>query len=36
MPIVTEGIRPGTKSFDEEFFGPVFNLYKAKSASEVL
>lgn len=32
MPIVTEGITRGSQSFAEEFFGPVFNLYKVDSA----
>jgi len=36
MPIVTEGIKRGSASFGEEFFGPVFNLYKAESPKEVL
>lgn len=35
-PIVTEGIPPNSESFHTEFFGPVFNLYKAKSAEDCL
>ena len=30
-PMVVEGIDTDSKSFHEEFFGPVFNLYKAQS-----
>jgi acyl-CoA reductase-like NAD-dependent aldehyde dehydrogenase len=30
-PMVVEGIDTDSKSFHEEFFGPVFNLYKAES-----
>ncbi len=36
MPLVTEGIIRGSESFKEEFFGPVFNLYKVKNAKEAL
>jgi acyl-CoA reductase-like NAD-dependent aldehyde dehydrogenase len=36
MPIVTEGIRRGSPSFFEEFFGPVFNLYKVDSVEQAL
>ena len=36
MPLVTEGIIRGSESFNEEFFGPVFNLYKVKNAKEAL
>ena len=36
MPIVTEGIKRGSLSFSEEFFGPVFNLYKVDSAEHAL
>jgi acyl-CoA reductase-like NAD-dependent aldehyde dehydrogenase len=35
-PIVTEGISPNSHSFHEEFFGPVFNLYKASTPEECL
>ena len=35
-PIVTEGISTKHHSFHCEFFGPVFNLYKAQSADDCL
>ena len=35
-PIVTEGININSKSFHNEFFGPVFNLWSAPTAKECL
>lgn len=35
-PIVTRGIGFDTKSYETEFFGPVFNLYKALTSKEIL
>lgn len=36
MPIVMEEINSNSKSYSEEFFGPVFNLYKVDSSKEAL
>ena len=36
QPIVTEGIPFSSKSYEEEFFGPVFNLYRVASSKEIL
>ena len=30
-PIVMEGMSPKSKIYNEEFFGPVFNLFKVKT-----
>jgi succinate-semialdehyde dehydrogenase / glutarate-semialdehyde dehydrogenase len=35
-PVVIEGVDTHSESFQEEFFGPVFNLYKAPSSKECL
>jgi succinate-semialdehyde dehydrogenase/glutarate-semialdehyde dehydrogenase len=35
-PMVVEGINTDSKSWHEEFFGPVFNLYKASSQKHAL
>ena len=35
-PIVTEGIDFYSKSYETEFFGPVFNLYRVASSKELL
>jgi len=35
-PIVTSGIRFDSKSYETEFFGPVFNLYKCVTTKEIL
>lgn len=35
-PIVTHGIGMDTKSYDTEFFGPVFNLFKVLTSKEIL
>lgn len=35
-PLVIENIDVDSPSYSEEFFGPVFNLYKAKSQKEAL
>lgn len=35
-PIVTHGIRFDSKSYETEFFGPVFNLYKLVTSKEIL
>jgi len=35
-PIVTYGIGFETPSYEAEFFGPVFNLYKLKTSKEIL
>jgi succinate-semialdehyde dehydrogenase / glutarate-semialdehyde dehydrogenase len=35
-PIVTEGISFNSRSYEEEFFGPVFNLYRVASSKEIL
>lgn len=36
QPIVTEGIQTNTQSWGTEFFGPVFNLYKAETSEQCL
>ena len=36
QPIVTEGISTFSPSFHEEFYGPVFNLFKANTSKEAL
>lgn len=36
QPIVTEGINTLSPSYQEEFYGPVFNLYKANTPKEAL
>lgn len=35
-PVVIEGINTDSQSFEEEFFGPVFTLYKAPTPKECL
>jgi len=35
-PIITEGIDTYSKSFQDEFFGPVFNLFSAATPKECL
>lgn len=35
-PIITEGIDFYQSSYEEEFFGPVFNLYRVASSKELL
>ena len=34
--IVLEGINPDSEVYNEEFFGPVFNLFKVDSSNEAL
>jgi acyl-CoA reductase-like NAD-dependent aldehyde dehydrogenase len=34
--IVLEGMNPASDVFDEEFFGPVFNLYKVGNSKDAL
>lgn len=36
QPMITEGIGYTTPSWEEEFFGPVFNLYEVASSKEML
>lgn len=33
---MTEGLQIGSPSFNTEFFGPIFNLYKVASTKEIL
>ena len=35
-PLVTEGINFYSKSYNVEFFGPVFNLYRLISSKECI
>ena len=35
-PFVIEDINPNSKIYSEEFFGPVFNLFKVDSSKEAL
>lgn len=35
-PVVTEGIDFYSDSYETEFFGPVFNLYRVASSKELL
>lgn len=35
-PVVTEGMNTNSKSFQTEFFGPVFNLFSAPTSKECL
>jgi len=34
--VVLEGMNPDSKVYNEEFFGPVFNLFKVDSSKEAL
>ena len=36
QPIVLEDIKPGTRAFHEELFGPVFSLYRVKSDTKAV
>lgn len=35
-PVVTENMSPDSQIYNEEFFGPVFNLFKVDSSKEAL
>ena len=34
--MVMEGMNPDSEAYTEEYFGPVFNIYKVESSNEAL